>query len=517
LNSILTQEEIERKILAFILQDINNLRQAVAKNIGYKHFIYSPESDRNRYYRAIFNIIVNYFYRFQTLATEETFIIEVEKKKFSESIATNISQYYVAILSTDVTDSNFEYLLEQLRNNTIVERVSGLIPKIRKLFIDEDNAIEPIKALQVLKEDISNIENESVIMGQASKTFDASSNHSTIISLYDEEKIKLEQTGSILLGLSEIDEQTNGLRGGQLVLFMGEVGKGKSTTLLNCAINAHSTGKNILFFSWEMPIWQCLARFMAIKTGIEYKKFKTFSLEKEEMQYWENFLKEEERKNDKYFIFVDQPDNCTLEEMDYHCRNLINSGNKPDAIFVDYLGNMRLSSGMGRDLKKWEMIALISIKLRAMARIFDVPIITAQQVNREALKANRKKQENNEYKDVEWSIESIADAKATADYADAIIGLSPQFESGPFSHSLMWFHLVKGRDFYFEPFSACYDPLCSKITSLNKTKDVMKYLHGGGDQSVMAEMYNNLSRELQSSDGIPKDFFDDIESFDLDV
>jgi replicative DNA helicase len=55
---------------------------------------------------------------------------------------------------------------------------------------------------------------------------------------------------------------------------------------------------------------------------------------------------------------------------------------KPDLVIIDYLAIMQVSS---KEKKSWEAISQLTVELRALARKYDIPFMTAVQVNRDAV------------------------------------------------------------------------------------------------------------------------------------
>ena len=53
-------------------------------------------------------------------------------------------------------------------------------------------------------------------------------------------------------GFKRFDELTSGLKGGQLIILAARPGVGKTTLVLNMALNAATAGSSVLIFSLEM-------------------------------------------------------------------------------------------------------------------------------------------------------------------------------------------------------------------------------------------------------------------------
>lgn len=338
-----------------------------------------------------------------------------------------------------------------------------------------------------------------MIDGQKTKVLDIAGSPEKVIELYRREKHEYEKVGGVKVGIPEIDNQINGFRGGQLTVIMGSTGAGKSMTLLNMAVNAHNQGNNVLFFSWEMPLWQCVARYMACKRREEYAKYKNFWLTSEEENEFLKYLEEMDNMSDAYFIFVDQPDFPTVAEIESNCKQLISAGRKPNVIFVDYLGNMGITES-AHGMKGHEIVSLVTVQLRQLSRKYEIPIITAQQINREGSKENRKKRESKDanFEKIVAEPDQIADGYRTAMYADYMLGINPQFddESGL---AFMWFSKIKGRDIEFKPFPMAYYPECALMLPIAKENELFNYLWEKDDTDNNSDIL------------LPKDFLEDLD------
>jgi replicative DNA helicase len=507
MSDVFSQEELEIKILACAISSEDNLLKAINNGITSKHFYYESKDSNIKYYSKIFQIIAEFYARYNEIITFESFQCELDKKKINSDksirnvIVSNINQCYSNIVSSDTSDVNYEYLLDDLRDRCIKREVSFILPELKEAFREKS----AVSVLDDFIDKLSDIRVSKGNVGQQTLVINAAGSASDIIKLYEEEKEKLTKDGGVKIGLPEIDKATNGFREGQFVVILGEVGKGKSTVLLNWAINAHQNNKNVLFFSFEMPRWQCISRYMGIKTEVPYEYYKNLSLDNSQYDQWKQFLKDEEERNDCYFEFIDQPDNRTVEEVDSRIRKYISADRKPDVVFVDYLGNMALTES-SRGMKEYEIISIATVRLRQLARRYRIPVITAQQINREGLKGVRKKEDAREYDKILWQPEMIQDSKKTMDYADFVIGINQKIDrEDPSEQIYMCFHKVKARDTHFEPFSTLFMPEISKIIPIFKQTKAIEALF---DNDLDIFDKTNIFGETSKTDNYEED--DDI-------
>jgi len=499
----ITQEELEQQILSQMLMGQENIRSAVSTGIVWQHFVYCPDEDgKYNFYGAVYKTIVEFYSRYGTIITHDEFENELEKRKLEETLLVGINKSFSVVQSMPNISMNFEYLLEELRERYIEHSCSKIPFKIRNAFKKNN----PIEAYEKIKEEVNQIGMTGLSIGEPSKVMDVAGSPNEIEQFFVTEKQKRDKQGKVTIGLPPIDDAVKGFRDSQLIVILGEVNKGKSTTLLNWSCAAHEAGKNVLFFSYEMPLWQCASRYMSRKIvlslhdkskslRIPYDNFKEFDLDSNQIQTFRDYLKYQNEQMSNYYIIIDQQDNRTVEEIEYRIRALRAAGRAPDAIFIDYLGIMELSDEIeARSKKDYEIVSKSTIRLRNLARKYELPIFTAQQINREGLKAIRKRQEKDETGNIVFTPEMVQDAKKTIDWSDYVIGINPVKPTPETKHMHMWYHQVKARDCYFDPFCALFDPEVSLICPISeKSAKVRRYLGGQKDKSEASAMYKALA------------------------
>lgn len=196
-----------------------------------------------------------------------------------------------------------------------------------------------------------------------------------------EKAINPPPTPSVLTGYPSIDNATSGFNPGELIVIMSGFAEGKSTLLLNIAKNVFINGGNVVYFSFEMPYLQIVRRFDALLTGIAYSKLKSgvqSSSEKEALSALLNRL----RNFSNNFYIVD----CPGADVLFMDSKLSSLPFLPSLIVVDYLALVRSTISYR---STWETLNDVAIKIRGLARKYNVPVLTAAQVRREAISTDR--------------------------------------------------------------------------------------------------------------------------------
>jgi replicative DNA helicase len=88
-----------------------------------------------------------------------------------------------------------------------------------------------------------------------------------------ERAVSGETTSGVPTGIVSLDDVTDGLRGGQLVIIGARPSMGKTALALNMLANAAQSGKSCILFSLEMPAEQIAARMLCGKASVEMRRF----------------------------------------------------------------------------------------------------------------------------------------------------------------------------------------------------------------------------------------------------
>jgi replicative DNA helicase len=183
------------------------------------------------------------------------------------------------------------------------------------------------------------------------------------------------------IGYPSIDNATNGFRPGEMLVVVSGFAEGKSTLLLNIGYNVFMAGKNVVYFTLEMPYTQIVRRFDSLCTGIPYSVLKSGNIDDNRKKDIMSLVSSIEKRPNHFYV-IDAPD-CTPSFIDLKLSVL---GFKPDLIIIDYLSLIR-SEISYKSL--WESLNTITVQVRNIARKYGSVIVTAAQVRRDAIERDR--------------------------------------------------------------------------------------------------------------------------------
>ncbi len=176
-------------------------------------------------------------------------------------------------------------------------------------------------------------------------------------------------------GFAELDELTNGLHGGQLIIVAARPALGKSTLALDFA-RAASIKYDMpsIFFSLEMGRSEIAMRLLSAEAAVPLQSMRKGTLHTED---WTKIASTRGQINDAP-LYIDDSPNMTLVEIRAKCRRLKQKvGLK--MVIIDYLQLM--TSGKKVESRQQE-VSEFSRALKLLAKELQVPVIALSQLNR---------------------------------------------------------------------------------------------------------------------------------------
>jgi len=192
-------------------------------------------------------------------------------------------------------------------------------------------------------------------------------------------KIK-SNNGQVSTGWPTMDKRLfGGMNRGELNIFAGGSGSGKSLFMQNIAINWISQGLNGVFLTLELSEELCAMRMDAMVANMSTKEiFK--DLDTVEMK-----VKMVGKKSGKLRIKY-MPAQSNVNQIRAYLKELeIQTGQKTDFIMVDYLDLVMPVSAKVSPSDLFIKDKYVSEELRNLAREFEILMITASQLNRSAV------------------------------------------------------------------------------------------------------------------------------------
>lgn len=177
---------------------------------------------------------------------------------------------------------------------------------------------------------------------------------------------------------TELNNKTQGLQSGDLVIVAARPSMGKTTFAMNLAESVlnHHDDLPVVVFSLEMPAESIVMRMLSSWGAINQTNLRSGQMSEEE---WGRLLNAIAHLHTKK-LYIDDSTALPPSEVRSRCRRIAkDNGGKLGLVLVDYLQLMKVPSMDGNRVGE---ISEISRSLKALAREMNCPVIALSQLNR---------------------------------------------------------------------------------------------------------------------------------------
>jgi archaellum biogenesis ATPase FlaH len=232
------------------------------------------------------------------------------------------------------------------------------------------------------------------------------------LDYYADPKARLESLrenkGQVSTGWKAVDEKLfGGLNKGEITIFAGQSGAGKSLFLQNLAVNWSLQGKNVVYLSLELSEKLCAMRIDAMHTNYETRDIMR-NIEDVHMK-----IRASQQKSHGSLRIKQLPNGCNtndirafIKEYEIHTKRAV------DAILVDYLDLMAPLSKKISAENLFVKDKYVTEELRNLAVELDIICVSASQLNRGS------------YEEVNFDASHIAGGISKVNTADNVLGIS---------------------------------------------------------------------------------------------
>lgn len=352
----------EEKVLACLLK-VHEFSSVASSHIKPDHF--STDMMKN-----LAKMSLDFYKKYNCTLTKDAFIFNlkklVEKKIIVESEKKRYVELYVKLIQTECKD--YKWILERLIKFVKQQECVALIERSVKELLPKEDFDEIFKGFSKIAQITD------------SNSVDPVGYKDTI----DERTEKREESNKIKImgiptGIPALDEATGG-RGwmpGEEYIVLGPAKSGKSQALAWFANTAAKFGNVVAYFTLEVSTDIIMSRLDAMNADIAINDLPYRA------QEVSGKLKEFGMKGD--MIVFDYPAGaCSVAEIERQLNRLqVEKGITVDLLVVDYLDLIRHDS---KSTDEWIPQQDTARKLRALAKVRQIPVITASQINRSGAK-----------------------------------------------------------------------------------------------------------------------------------
>ncbi len=185
-------------------------------------------------------------------------------------------------------------------------------------------------------------------------------------------------------GFAELDELTNGLHSGQMVIIAARPAMGKSTLALDFARAAAVKNKlPTAFFSLEMSRTELVMRLLSAEAQVPLNHIRNGKMSEDD---WRRVVAKSDQVREAPLYLDDSP-NLTMMEIRAKARRL-RQRNDLRMVIIDYMQLM--SSGKKVESRQLE-VSEFSRQIKLLAKELDLPVVALSQLNRGPETRNDKK------------------------------------------------------------------------------------------------------------------------------
>lgn len=191
-----------------------------------------------------------------------------------------------------------------------------------------------------------------------------------------------DESNVVSTGVTKLNDMLNGgFHKKELYVLAAPPGIGKTAFLGLFGLNAMRNGKNVIIFTFETSAERLMMRYYS-----NLLSKSTFDLMKDSDSIKETFARSMSPNWGDLIVKEFDTNGASVIELTSHLNNLQQHYNwKPDLIIVDYISIMRAADrSVGPD-NSYKYYKTVSEELRNLAKKFEVPLLTASQINREGM------------------------------------------------------------------------------------------------------------------------------------
>jgi replicative DNA helicase len=333
------------------------------------HDFYKPAHE------TIYNAILDLFGRGEPV---DPITVSAELTKQGEINRIGGAPYLHTLMSSVPTAANAGYYAKIVRERAILRRLVEAGTKIVQLGYstegDIDDAVDMAQA-EIFAVTERRTSEDYILLAEA---LPATLDEIEAISGHDGRLV------GVPTGFADLDELTNGLHGGQMIVLAARPAIGKSTLALDIARSASiKHGLASVIFSLEMGRNEITMRMLSAEARVSLQNMRSGTMTDDE---WNRLAKRMSEISEAP-LYIDDSPNMNMMEIRSKCRRL-KQRNELRLVIIDYLQLM--SSGKRVESRQQE-VSEFSRQLKLLAKELDVPVIAISQLNRSPEQRSDKK------------------------------------------------------------------------------------------------------------------------------
>ena len=309
--------------------------------------------------------------------------------------------HLVYLTESVVTTANYEYYINNLRDNTLLRK---LITAVDEIKYDYEN------------KDIKNIND---FINQADAKITDITRNRRVTGFRKADDIANEVTAQILArrgndadtlkgitsGYGCLDRLTSGFKKGELIYLAARPSVGKTALGLNMCYNAAlNSRKPVGIFELEMRSETLFERILASRSNVPLDHIQKGFLNNDERLK----IQEASREIAQVPLYIDDNSGSTIDDIITKTRKLKNENPDLALIMVDYIGIISDSKYMNKNDSRQNVVSSYSRKLKELASELNIAVLCLSQLTRKVDERDDKKPQLSDLRE-SGSLEQDAD------------------------------------------------------------------------------------------------------------
>lgn len=353
--------DAERSVIGSLLQDAEAVFKAV--DVLVPEDFYSPAAQS--VYQAILGLNAD------AVPVDLMTVSEALRKSGSLESVGGVS-YLLECVRYVPSTANIQSYIDIVAEKSTLRKLIKAANDIRTKCYDGTEAIDKIVASASLDLDVAQ-SRDAKTKSEPKKLKDV------LVKVFDILEENSKRQGAITgvpTGFFDLDRMLTGFHPGEMIILGARPAMGKTAIALNIAHFASvRKNKEVLFFSLEMPAEQLAMRLLSSDSNVPMQGMRSGTISAEEWTIIGDSITT--LADGKLTIYDDT--GITPSHIRNKLKKLRDKGDLPDMVIIDYLG--LLESDQRSDNRQNE-VAMISRRLKGIAREFNIPIMALAQLSR---------------------------------------------------------------------------------------------------------------------------------------
>lgn len=270
--------------------------------------------------------------------------------------------------------ANAEYYARIVREKALARRGIELATKaVARFYRDDLSSLESLQALE---------DGAWSLLSQETDQREVPASRGVELMLEQARQAAKGEVDSIPFPWRDVQDLTNGMESGRLVVVGGRPGWGKSTVATNIANFAAEKRFSVLLISLEMMLEELCRNLVAMRSGVPKSLIKKGTICK---PGYENELDKvilAQSEIDSLPLKIDCRPARTVDDVASQAKRMNRKG-ECDLLIVDHIGLMKTPDRASRD-QRYLQLALATHRLKSLAKELDIPVVLLTQLKREA-------------------------------------------------------------------------------------------------------------------------------------